>query len=314
MKILAVDDDPIFRAAFEAVLRHHGIEDFEMAASGQEALRLVSRQAVPFDCIFVDIQMPEMNGIELTGILRAMDPEGRSQIVMVTGMSGRQYIDQAFMAGAVDYITKPLDSLEFKTRLASIRRVHDSRLRAAAIQDQLEEVTSHQHQFDFEDAETPPDVKGLISFTALRNYLKAIGRPRYAMSQRIGLSVENAANIYVRTNDEEFLDIMADVAEVIVDTLKSQNLLVAYAGCGEFIAVTSAIHLASQEQLESQINTALEAYQETYLINCAPVVRVGKPTRGSFFSRRTIDESIEETLISARARPAMQGYATKRLA
>ena len=133
MKILAVDDDPIFRAAFEAVLRHHDINDFAMASSGQEALKLVGQEAVPFDCIFVDIQMPEMNGIELTGILRAMDPERRSQIVMVTGMSGRQFIDQAFMAGAVDYTTKPLDDLEFKTRLASIRRVHESRLRAAAI-------------------------------------------------------------------------------------------------------------------------------------------------------------------------------------
>ncbi|MBY6154204.1 response regulator [Vannielia litorea] len=314
MKVLAVDDDPIFRAAFEAVLRHHDIADLDMAASGQEALRLVSTQTVPFDCIFVDIQMPEMNGIELAGILRAMDPEGRTQIVMVTGLSDRQYIDQAFMAGAVDYITKPLDALEFKARLSSIQRVHESRLRANAVQEQLAAATNLQHQIDYEDALTPPDVKGLISYMALRNYLKAIGRPRYALSQRIGICVENAANIFVRTNDEDFLDIMADVGEVIVETLKSQNLMVAYAGSGEFIAVSSAIYLASPEQLESQINTALEAYQEAYLIDAVPIVRVGKAMRGSIFARRSIDEGIDEALLSARARPTMHGYSRARSA
>ncbi|MCO6384635.1 MAG: response regulator [Vannielia sp.] len=314
MKTLTVDDDPIFREAFEAVLRHHDVTDIQSAASGQEALRIVSQQVVPFDCIFVDIQMPEMDGIELVGILRAMDPEGHSQIVMVTGMSGRQHIDQAFMAGAVDYITKPLEPLEFKTRLASIVRLHEGRRHNAAIQEQLKAATSQQHRYDFEDAETPPDVTGLISFTALRNYLKAIGRPRYAMSQRIGITVENAASIYVRTNDEEFLDIMGDVAEVIVDTLRGNQLLLAYAGSGDFLAVTTATHMASPDRIENQINTALEEFQETYLTNCCPVVRVGKPTRGSFFSRRSIDETIEETLLGARTRPNVQQYPRRKIA
>ncbi|SIN84042.1 response regulator [Vannielia litorea] len=314
MKVLIVDDDPVFRQAFEAVLRSQDIRELCVAESGAEALRIVNGRDDSFDCIFVDIQMPEMDGIELTSILKSLDRTGETQIVMVTGMYDRQYIDKAFMAGADDYITKPLEPIEFRARMSSIRRVHESRNQTAAMQSQLSEAASRQHQFDFEDPITPPDVNGLISYNALRNYLKAIGRPRFAMSQRVGFCVENAANIYVRTTDEEFLDIMADVAEVIVDTLKVHNMVLAYAGCGDFIAVTTAAPMVSADQLESMINGALEEYQETYLNNCFPIVRAGKPGRGSFFSRRNIDEAIEDTINSARARSIGSQFSARKSA
>lgn len=314
MKILAVDDDPVFRQTFEAVLRMHDIQDLHLAESGAEALRIVQAQEEKFDCIFADIQMPGMDGIELAGTLRALDPSSETQIVMVTGMSGRSSIDKAFMAGADDYITKPLEPMEFKARMASIQRIHATKLQAAAMQSQLNAATSRQHEVDFEDPIIPPEVEGLISYKALRNYLQAIGRPRYALSQRIGFSIENAANIFVRTTDEEYLDILADVAEVIQAALKTRNVMLAYAGSGDFVAVAPAGPMAAADHLESEINATLEDYANTYLLNCFPVVRVGKPARGSFFSRRAIDDTLEDTISAARARVAASTTSMRKIA
>ena len=303
MRVLVVDDDPIFRGLFCGVLRHNDISELESVASGPEALRLVERYDGDFDCIFVDIEMPEMNGVELVRHLRKLDPRGNSQIVMVTAMQDRQYVDDAFTAGALDYITKPLDALEFKIRLASIRRNYEARLQEAAIRIQLYAADGAKHRIDFEDAVALPEVTGLITLDALRNYLKIIARPRYAMSQRIGIQVENAPNIYVRTGDEEFLDIMADVAETCLEKMSLQNCMMAYVGSGEFITVSSDFHLRQTEDMESAINGGLDAYMGHYSIDFVPTVRIGEPVRGSFFSRQPIDDIIAETLYSARVRP-----------
>ncbi len=302
MKILAVDDDPVFGAILETVLRYHGFSDVTVVDSGPKALKLVQSAHPKFDCIFVDIKMPEMDGIELTGILRAIDPSRRTQIVMVTAMSERQHIDRAFLAGADDYISKPLDEMEFKVRLASIARIEAERQRNLAMQQALTSANQRQHLIEFEDALTLPDRAGTIPYAALRNHFKTISRLRHPMRQGIGISVENAANIFVRTTDAEFAAAMASVAEEILETFKGAETLLAYAGAGDFIFMTGPAVLPSPEAFEAQINTALQGKADLFSPDCLPVVHVGKVAGTSFFSRRSLDEIIETALQSARSR------------
>ena len=120
MKILVVDDDPDFLALFLNVLSRLGFGDVLSAPSGASALEKIASLPSPVDCFILDIQMPEMDGIELTRRIRALAAYDETPIIMNTVMSDRKHIDAAFQAGATDYLTKPVDVIEIQARLGVI--------------------------------------------------------------------------------------------------------------------------------------------------------------------------------------------------
>ena len=117
MKILAVDDDPLLLELLEATLAGAGYENVTLANSPREALEILQESLVPFKCILLDIQMPEMDGIELCSRIRRMQHYQTTPILMVTAMTERSFVERAFTAGANDYISKPFDPFELATRL-----------------------------------------------------------------------------------------------------------------------------------------------------------------------------------------------------
>jgi DNA-binding LytR/AlgR family response regulator len=97
---ILAEDEPILRAQLEGKLRKLWPE-LEIVASvedGAAALEALEERTPDF--MFLDIQMPEMNGVEV-----ARHVDGRSHVVFVTAYD--QYAIQAFETGAVDYILKP---------------------------------------------------------------------------------------------------------------------------------------------------------------------------------------------------------------
>ena len=73
MRILAVEDNQDLRNLLEEYLRTQDHEYVRTAASGKEALEIIHSAPVIFDCLLLDIQMPEMDGIQLCSRLRLMD-------------------------------------------------------------------------------------------------------------------------------------------------------------------------------------------------------------------------------------------------
>jgi two-component system LytT family response regulator len=107
IRTLIVDDEPAARAAIRSLLA----DDSEVhvvgeCADGQSALQAV-RDAAP-DLLFLDVQMPEMDGFTL---LRALDPAELPVVVFVTAYD--QYALRAFEVHALDYILKPFDDVRF---------------------------------------------------------------------------------------------------------------------------------------------------------------------------------------------------------
>ena len=102
--ILIADDTPAARNLLRDTLTAEGYRVIE-AADGYEALQLF-RQKQP-DLVMLDVLMPEMDGIAACAELRAR-PEGQYiPILMITSADDEETIEQAFAAGATDYITKP---------------------------------------------------------------------------------------------------------------------------------------------------------------------------------------------------------------
>ncbi len=123
IKVLAVDDHPLLREGIAAVL--NGEQDIELVAeavNGREAIELF-RQHRP-DITLMDLQMPDMNGIETIIAIRSEFPNAR--FVVLTTYQGDVQAVRALKAGASGYLLK---SMLRKDLLDTIRVVHAGRRR-----------------------------------------------------------------------------------------------------------------------------------------------------------------------------------------
>jgi DNA-binding NtrC family response regulator len=103
-KILVIDDERSIRNTFKDIL------EFEkhmvtLAENGKQALEII--QIHPFDLIFSDIKMPEMDGIELLG--HFMEREIEAPVVMISGHGNIETAVECIKKGAFDFIVKPID-------------------------------------------------------------------------------------------------------------------------------------------------------------------------------------------------------------
>jgi DNA-binding NtrC family response regulator len=102
--ILVVDDERNIRNNLSMVLETAGYK-VDTAGNGDDALQRVKEGL--YDIVFVDIQMPKMDGLELLGYLRGLRP--KMPVVMLTAYGTVARAVQAMKLGAVDFLEKPLD-------------------------------------------------------------------------------------------------------------------------------------------------------------------------------------------------------------
>ena len=113
-QILIVDDQENNRLVVEDHLRKlrcniHG------ASSGEEALEMLS--AIEPDCILMDIMMPGMDGVETTRKIKSQKDFEEVPVLMITARDETSALQDAFDAGAVDYLVKPVDQTALLARV-----------------------------------------------------------------------------------------------------------------------------------------------------------------------------------------------------
>jgi two-component system chemotaxis response regulator CheY len=107
--ILIVDDDPLIRKLITTTLQDIAGYRTQEAADGLEALTAAA--SVRPEIIFLDYDMPELNGIETCRRLRSDPVTADATIIMLTGMSDQPAQDRAVDAGADLFLTKPFSPL-----------------------------------------------------------------------------------------------------------------------------------------------------------------------------------------------------------
>ncbi|WP_444898002.1 response regulator [Microbulbifer sp. SSSA005] len=108
-RVLAVDDHAANRRLVGELLRAQDVE-VVIAASGEEALQLWQQGA--FDLVFMDIQMPEMDGIEATRLIREQETGRRTPIIALTAHAGAEEKARLLSAGLDDYLSKPVSEAQ----------------------------------------------------------------------------------------------------------------------------------------------------------------------------------------------------------
>ncbi|TAN49120.1 MAG: response regulator, partial [Rhodospirillales bacterium] len=107
MRILVAEDNPVNQQVALGLLRKLG-HTVDIVGDGAEAMEAVRR--LPYDLVLMDLQMPEMDGLEATGAIRALAGRaGRIPIVAMTANAMRGDEQRCLDAGMNGYISKPID-------------------------------------------------------------------------------------------------------------------------------------------------------------------------------------------------------------
>ena len=162
IRVLAVDDHPLLREGIAALISTE--EDMELigeASNGREALDLF-RKCHP-DVTLMDLQMPEMNGIDAIGAIRSEFPDAR--IIVLTTQPGDVQVFRALKAGARAYLSKVMLRKEL---LDTIRAVHAGQKRLSG--EAAAEIAEHAA----DDALTPREID-VLRLVAGGNANKEIG-------------------------------------------------------------------------------------------------------------------------------------------
>lgn len=189
MVVMTVDDSEINLAVYRRVLSR--LDDVEIVAftSPGEALAWIDGNA--FDVAVVDYHMPDIDGLQFISSLREKPTAQHALAVMVTGDAEPEVRRAALLAGANDFLTKPIDQFEFMARMRNMLEVASSRRaladRAAWLRSEVERATATIVEREVETiarltrtAEFRDDVTGM--------HVVRVGHMCAALARAVGLS------------------------------------------------------------------------------------------------------------------------------
>jgi two-component system, LytTR family, response regulator len=143
VRCLIVDDEPLAREKLRGMLKKHPeVEIIGECANGKEAVATIQKETP--DLLFLDIQMPEMDGF---GVLKAISADKLPRVIFVTAYD--KYALRAFEVFALDYLLKPFDRERFDKALQRARleiqrdRGGDTNQRILALLEEIKHKPKH---------------------------------------------------------------------------------------------------------------------------------------------------------------------------
>jgi DNA-binding response OmpR family regulator len=118
MRIMVVDDEKPILDLIRMTIENDGYEVMAMQDSRGAAEMLKSEK---FDGVFADVRMPNMDGFELTRVVRGSAMNSRIPVVLITGLSDVQTMREGFQAGASCFLAKPIGPKEVSGLVRALR-------------------------------------------------------------------------------------------------------------------------------------------------------------------------------------------------
>ena len=118
IRALIVDDQLTSRALIRDGLQQLGIQDIEMAADGEQGLKVMMQK--PAHLIISDLNMPKLDGLGFLRAVRANPPTKNAAFIMLTGRGDRELIEKAVKCGVNNYIVKPFTMPSLKGAIEAV--------------------------------------------------------------------------------------------------------------------------------------------------------------------------------------------------
>jgi diguanylate cyclase (GGDEF)-like protein len=119
MQILVVDDSRLVREMVSAIIAAEGYTPYK-GENAQRALEILNE--VDIDLILMDVEMPDVNGFQLTRKIREIKEEW-VPIIFLTGQCDDSYLSQGIDAGGDDYLLKPVNSIVLSAKIRAMSRI-----------------------------------------------------------------------------------------------------------------------------------------------------------------------------------------------
>lgn len=120
LRVLIVDDSSAMRAFVRAALEEDGSVDVVESTSGFEALRILPRES--FDVVIVDVNMPDINGLELVSFLRKTPQHKNTPVIIISTEASSRDQERGIALGANAFLSKPFEPEELRALVARTRQ------------------------------------------------------------------------------------------------------------------------------------------------------------------------------------------------
>lgn len=165
-KILVIDDEPYLRLTLGAILQKAGYQVL-MAENGTIALSAMQENC--FDLVFLDLKMPDINGLGLLPKLHQID--NGLPVLILTAHASLETALEAIKLGARDYLLKPIDPPTLLLRVSEILAEQEQPRRRREIVNQVQGLLLELHQMDRENG-LPPAMPAVVAAVDPERYLK----------------------------------------------------------------------------------------------------------------------------------------------
>lgn len=246
MAIVIVDDTIFSLEVTKAFLISAGYLDVITVQSARKLYRLIDgyseRGAVEFDLILMDIVMPDVDGIEACKNIKKREWMVDVPVIMVTATTDKADLQLAFSAGAMDYITKPLNQVELLARVRSALKLKHETDRRKARESELLEVT-RQLQEANERLQNLSFLDGLTGIANRRHFDQVLlQESKRAMRENTPLSLIMLDIDFFKSFNDTYGHLKGDdclkmVASTLKQTLKRPGDFPARYGGEEFAVV-----------------------------------------------------------------------------
>jgi two-component system sensor histidine kinase RpfC len=121
LNILVAEDNSVNQQVIQGILRHAG-HNVRLVARGDEVLDILETDANSVDMLILDMNMPEMNGLEVVKTIRFMDTRRDLPVIMLTADATPEARQASTDAGTNAFLTKPVNARALLDRIASLSR------------------------------------------------------------------------------------------------------------------------------------------------------------------------------------------------
>jgi DNA-binding response OmpR family regulator len=290
----------------ELVLKQEDRGPLITEISARNALKILTEETESYDCLIFDIAMPDIDGIELCRLVRAMPAYNTTPIVMLTAKDDSTSIERAFGAGANDFIAKPFDIREIASRIgvAAKMRDLDSNFDPEFFEDNRAQQASGHHPFEVSDPILLAHMQGLTDHFSLGNYLVQLERKKVASSLVFAVNIEQIGLLYNECISRDFSAILRNFVKVMVAILKDHQALGAYMGNGNFMFICDE----GMQNLWPEMETLAKIEFEKRLIDSDVEISIditlsiGRPSRPNSSRTKRVGPAFDKAIAAAQRR------------
>ncbi|WP_160736515.1 response regulator [Altericroceibacterium endophyticum] len=240
-RILVVDDSEDSADITSIYLETGGFNQIEVVNSGQAALEIVGARdddAAPtddahFDIIIMDIGLPDIDGIEVCARMRLNRPTRHTPILILSAAKEVQALNQAFMAGASDFVGKPISSIDLLARVRTLLRLRREQARRQLREEELTKTTRSEERRRF-DASLMDDVTMIPNARFLELAVRQCGENGLSAS----LALVHIANFYgyvERYGEKAAKELVLSVRDILGNSAAPLRSSLIYYGNGTFM-------------------------------------------------------------------------------